>query len=181
MYTTEPLVDGEVHGTLFVNGEDRGPYMGSFDWRAVYLGTFEPGEELEVLIKPDASFYLMYNTYFAYEDQGSLAQACSEINARSENSGFEKVENSHLRWSGTVTEESPVLLLTIPHDKGWSAEVDGEPVEILTALDTLIALELTRGEHSVELRFTPPGLYAGLGISLGALLIFVILIKKKKI
>jgi len=181
MYTTEPLVEGEVHGTLFVNGEDRGPYMGSFDWRAVYLGTFEPGEELEVLIRPDASFYLMYNTYFAYEAQEALAQVCVDINSRSENAVLEKVKNSNLRWSGTVTEANPVLLFTIPHDRGWRAEVDGESAEILTALDTLIALELTPGEHSVELRFTPPGLYAGLVISLAAMLIFVILLRNKKI
>ena len=179
MYTTEPLVEGEVRGTLFVNGEDRGPYMGSFDWRAVYLGCFEPGEEIEVVIRPDAQFYLLYNTYFAYEDQQALAQVCDEIRTRTEPATFEKLRNSQLRWQGTVGEENTVLLLTVPDDKGWRAEVDGKAAEILTALDTLIAIELEAGEHTVELRFTPPGLYAGLGITLAALLIFAVLAKKK--
>ena len=181
VYTTEPLVEGAVHGTLFVNGEDKGPYMGSFDWRAVYLGTFEPGEQIEVIIKPDSSFYLLYNTYFAYEDQAALAEACAEINSRSKDASLEKIKNSHLRWEGAVSEENRVLLFTVPHDKGWRAEVDGQPAEIVTALDTLIALELEPGEHIVELRFTPPGLHAGLAISASALLLFILLIKRKKI
>ena len=111
----------------------------------------------------------------------SLAEACAEINSRSKDASLEKIKNSHLRWEGAVSEENRVLLFTVPHDKGWRAEVDGQPAEIVTALDTLIALELEPGEHIVELRFTPPGLYAGLAISASALLLFILLIKRKRI
>lgn len=181
IYTDMPHVEAEVAAELSVNGKDMGSYLGSSDWRAVYLGTFEPGDKLEVMIKPQATFFLQNDTYFAYENQQALAQVCAQINTRSENAQIEKIKNSYLRWTGTVTEESPVLLFTVPHDKGWRAEVDGEPAEILTVLDTLIALELAPGEHVVELRFTTPGLYAGLTISACALVVFIVLMIKKKI
>lgn len=181
VYTSMPYVEADVSGRIFLNGVDKGAYMGSFDWQAVYLGTFMPGDEIEFVIKPNSHFYLQNNTYFAYEDQTALAEACAEINSRSKDASLEKIKNSHLRWEGAVSEENRVLLFTVPHDKGWRAEVDGQPAEIVTALDTLIALELEPGEHIVELRFTPPGLYAGLAISASALLLFILLIKRKKI
>lgn len=178
MYTAEPIVEGEVKAELVLNGENLGPYMGSFDWRAVYLGTFSTGERVEVFLYPTAEYFLQYGTYFAYEDCAALEYACSEIKSRAEDAQLEKLSSSRLHWSGSA-DESGLLLFTVPDDKGWKATVDGEAAEIIRVFDTLIALELAPGEHIVELRFTPPGFVAGASVSLLAALIFVLLQKKK--
>lgn len=49
------------------------------------------------------------------------------------------------------------------YDAGWSATVNGEPVEILNICG-LMAVPLQAGENRVEFRYTPPGL--GLGLAL---------------
>lgn len=71
--------------------------------------------------------------------------------------------------------EGGVLLLTIPHDRGWTAEVDGKPQAVLTINDSLMALELEAGEHTVEMSFLPYGFRDGATITLIALAILLII------
>ena len=52
---------------------------------------------------------------------------------------------------------------------GWSASVDGVPAPLLTANTLMRAVPVPPGAHSVALTFTPPGLLAGLALSLAGL------------
>lgn len=174
MYTTMPYVEGEVKAELCVNGESLGPYMGSYDWRAVYLGTFRPGEELEIVLRPSQDYFLINESYFYYEDTDTLAACCNEIKSFSEGCRLTKHSDSHLTWEGKVSEDKPILLLTVPNDRGWKLTVDGEESPILTALDLLIAVELEPGEHRLELKYSVPGLGAGIAVSAAALAVFAL-------
>lgn len=180
MYTSEPIVAGEIMAELFVNGQSLGNYMGSYHWRSVCLGSFEKGERVEVELRPLAGFFLQYDTYFYYEDGAALDAACEEILRRADGSSFEKLSDAHLLWQGSIGEDNQLLMLTVPLDKGWRATVDGEEAELSRALDCMIAIELAPGEHIVELRFTPPGLYAGALISLAAIAIFLAWLYREK-
>ncbi len=72
------------------------------------------------------------------------------------------------RVSLTVTADSPrQLLTTVPAEDGWTAYVDGKRTEHGVWLDTFLAVPLSAGEHTVELRYTAPGLVPG--AALGAL------------
>jgi hypothetical protein len=48
---------------------------------------------------------------------------------------------------------------------GWSATLDGAPVEILRANGIFRAVKVAGGRHTVELRYWPPGLTAGLTLA----------------
>ncbi len=63
-----------------------------------------------------------------------------------------------------------VLFTSIPCDAGWSAWVDGQKAATASVGDAFLAVPLAAGEHTVTLRFRPPGLAAGAGISVGTLL-----------
>ena len=71
--------------------------------------------------------------------------------------------------------EAGLLLLTIPYDRGWTAEVGGKPQTILTVNDSLMALELEAGEHTVEMSFLPYGFRDGAAITLIALAILLMI------
>ncbi len=58
------------------------------------------------------------------------------------------------------------LVLPVSYDKGWLAEVDGELVAPVRAEYTRMAVPVPAGRSSVELRYVPPGLLPGLGLSL---------------
>ncbi|MHC5247187.1 YfhO family protein [Enterococcus sp. LJL90] len=86
--------------------------------------------------------------------------------------------------TGTVDVDSDqVLFTTIPYDKGWTAYINGEKVEIPLFKEAFLTLPLTAGENQIELVFFPQGLKLGLGLAAVSLLGFggtLFLLKRKK-
>ena len=79
--------------------------------------------------------------------------------------------------SGTVhSEDEGFLVLTVPYDEGWTAEVDGYPVDIDMAFGALSGIPVAEGDHTVRLKYRTPGLDIGLMISAGAGIIVLILL-----
>ena len=62
------------------------------------------------------------------------------------------------------------LLTTVPYDKGWHAEIDGQPAAITPFQNTFIELPLSEGTHEIKLVFRPRGLTLGLVITAGGIL-----------
>lgn len=81
------------------------------------------------------------------------------------------------RVSGTISlEEDRTLVLSIPYQKGWTAYVDGEAVELEKANYMYLGLPLTAGEHTIELHFEIPGVKYALVIMAGAVVLFIMLL-----
>ena len=77
------------------------------------------------------------------------------------------------RIDGTIQlNQRSVLVLQTPFDPGWHAFQDGRAVPVLKADFGLLGVVLNAGEHTVELRYRPPFLYAGAAVSFVSLLIF---------
>lgn len=77
--------------------------------------------------------------------------------------------------SGQIqTDEAGILLLTIPYDKGWNVKVNGQPTETMVIGGALTGVPLEPGTHTIEMKFTPPGLWAGSVISLICLLLYLL-------
>ncbi len=81
------------------------------------------------------------------------------------------------------TPKDVLLGLSIPWSKGWSAEVDGEPAELVKANVMYMALPVSAGDHEITLRYSTPGGRAGLALSAAGILIFIltVLYQKKKL
>ena len=72
------------------------------------------------------------------------------------------------------------LFTSIPYEKGWKVYVDGKKQKTLKIGDEWVGVELDKGEHIVEFKFIPTGLYTGLIISISSITILVIYAKRKK-
>jgi hypothetical protein len=59
--------------------------------------------------------------------------------------------------------------------RGWRAEVDGEPVELRAADHAVVAVAVPDGTHEVALSYDPPGRRFGYGIALVSALALVAL------
>ena len=60
---------------------------------------------------------------------------------------------------GTISsKENCYLYSSIPYDDGWSVYVDGKKAETFEIGGTLLAIELTAGNHQIEYKYTPSGL-----------------------
>jgi uncharacterized membrane protein YfhO len=84
------------------------------------------------------------------------------------------VEDTYVR--GTITaKEDGILYTSIPYYKGFTAYVDGEKVDIVKLFDgALIGLDLTAGEHTIELKYITYGFWPGLLVSIIGISIAVI-------
>ena len=89
-----------------------------------------------------------------------------------------------LLGSFTASREKELVLTTIPYDNGWKITVDGQAVEPIKALGSVIAFYIDgdAGEmHSVELVYSPKTIWVGLTVSLisTGLLALLILFRKR--
>ncbi len=100
---------------------------------------------------------------------------------------FQITEYTENSFNGTFTtsREHELVLTTIPYDKGWSVRVDGEEVESIKALGSLVSFYIDgdAGEvHTVELLYRPNTFVIGLTVSLISIgVLFLIIVLEKPI
>ena len=67
-------------------------------------------------------------------------------------------------------DQDGVFVTSIPYEAGWTLKVDGRTREINELVGgAWISTSLPAGEHQIELTFRPPGLIAGLLITLACI------------
>ena len=62
--------------------------------------------------------------------------------------------------------QNGIVLFQMPFDAGWHAFSDGRAIPTLKVNGGLLGVALKDGEHRIELRYQPPLLYAGAGVTL---------------
>lgn len=80
--------------------------------------------------------------------------------------GIQLQEFSDNSLEGTVTAfEDGVCYFSIPQEKGWTAYVDGERVETKTVGNAMLAVPVSKGTHTIKLKYIPQGAVAGAAAS----------------
>lgn len=99
---------------------------------------------------------------------------------RADNDAIKRVLTERLKQNMTVTEwtdttvkgtvnitdDSNVMMTTIPYSNGWTVEVDGKKVMTKKSWDSLMSFPITSGKHKIEMHFFPQGLVVGTILSL---------------
>ena len=78
--------------------------------------------------------------------------------------------------------EDNLVFFSIPFEKGWSATVNGKPVEIIKANVGFMAIKCNKGHNDIRFNYFTPGLREGAIVSLIGVfgfIIYVILFRKK--
>lgn len=91
-----------------------------------------------------------------------------------------KFSQTHIEGTVNIEGSDDVLMTTIPYSEGWSVSIDGEPVVAETALNSLLAVPISKGEHQVTFTYKTPYLLAGAAVSSVSALSLIYLSKKKK-
>ncbi len=106
----------------------------------------------------------MDKVYVYYEDGEMLSDYATEINSQKVEVTSEKDDKVTISCTNEKDETS-WLLLTIPYDGGWKITIDGVRTEADTALGNLMLIAVEPGEHVIDLKFVPQGLYEGLAVT----------------
>ncbi len=145
------------------------------------LGVLKEGDEVTLDAEPNSENANGTCHFWVYRiDDKAFDKAYGKLC----DDGMLKVtEKSDTYIKGTVkTQEDEILYTSISYDKGWKAYVDGVEVKPYSLCDALICLETGEGTHTVEFKYSPPGLKTGLAISCGTLgLIALYFIIKKAV
>ncbi|MBR5514089.1 MAG: YfhO family protein [Ruminococcus sp.] len=101
----------------------------------------------------------------------------------------EKQENcaDSFKWDSygfeaEISLDKPELVFfSVPYSKGWSAEVNGKPVDVERVSYGFMAVKAEQGENVITFSYRTPGLFEGSIISIGSavlLLAFVLICRK---
>lgn len=82
--------------------------------------------------------------------------------------------DSSMEGDITVTQKG-LFYTSIPYEEGWTANVDGKNVEITPVGGSLIAFELSEGEHHIKLTYYPKGFALGCLVTFVSIACFVAL------
>ncbi|MBO6138097.1 MAG: YfhO family protein [Lachnospiraceae bacterium] len=164
--------------TLYRYDTDMGPYFGIYRWNIVNFETHTEGDTYEVKLRPNGMGMDIANAYFYYEDRNAVRAFSADITAAP--SRLEKMTSSHLKGEISIDSEDKYAVLSIPYDKGWNVLVDGKRAETVPAAGMLLSFAPGTGEHEIDMRYIPKGMYAGNILSIVAFLILCFLAVKRK-
>jgi uncharacterized membrane protein YfhO len=87
---------------------------------------------------------------------------------------LENVKVTEGKVSGTVeTKQKGILTTSIPFSSGWTVKVNGEKTDPITVNKAFIGVPLEKGAYQIEMTYTTPYFYLGLGISIASLLLLI--------
>lgn len=168
-----PTIDGNLYlyvkssdlKTITVNSEKVSDITQSMeDAYILDLGYHNKGDE--VLVSLDASKMESESTsfdFYCYTADDTVVK--NMYNSLAGNSlNVESYSDTTIK--GTVNaKENCCLYSSIPYDDGWSVYVDGKKAETFEIGGTLLAIELTPGQHKIEYKYFPVGFLYGIIIS----------------
>lgn len=172
---------------LYVNGEYVQNTCQRFLLNAVYLGEFKAGDVIEIELrhvsKNKSEHSKEHVVYVSQLSEAAYRDVCSRLSAGSETN----LNINGNKISGRYTaDHDSLVMLTIPYADGWTVKVDGEKAECKEVSGTFIGLELTAGEHQIEMEFHTPSQKLANVVSLAGVAGFALwcaaemLISKKK-
>lgn len=177
LYFTAPALQ---EADLIINEWDnRGQYFSRYSWDVTDIGGYQPGDIVSVRLSLTGDALTIGNAYFYYENKKALINWYQQSQINRWNP--EKISSSHLKGSVTMTEDNPYLMFSIPYEKDWKVEIDGKKADTFAVVDALMAVEIEPGEHFVEIKYVPRGLYIGVFITLISIFGTIVLIIPKSL
>lgn len=158
-----------------VNGVSEGKYFEGDDNNMKMLGEFQSGEEVTVVLTLTKNDLYFRQAEFAVVNEEAVKYALNMLHEQNEGTVCTKPASTSVKTE-VVCDKDKVLLTTIPVEKGWKIYVDGKETEYVEAVEALIAVPLSAGRHTVEMKFTTAGYPAALIITAAGIIIFAGLI-----
>lgn len=89
-------------------------------------------------------------------------------------SNFEVTQYGNGYLYGKVNaEKSGILQFSTRYHKGWKVYVDGEQVDTLKSNKYFLAIEVKKGEHTIELKYSNPYIRTGIIVTILGIILFI--------
>lgn len=111
------------------------------------------------------------------ENKENFNAQCAALNRTAADTFF--YDDTVLTLSYTDT-EAGMVFLSIPYSSGFTAYADGKEIAIEVVDGGLMAVSVPAGTEKLELVYREPGLVAGVVCSMVGVVLFIIIIRKRK-
>ena len=172
MYTylaskTNKKVNIMLNGNNIIDITNQNDYF----YNILELGTFEPNTPQQLTIELLDDTIKLENIEFYTLNIEKLEEITNKLNK--EELTIEKSTGNYIKAKIKVEENNKILYTSIPYDKGFEIKVNNKKTTPIKIFDTLIGLELDKGEYEIELKYTPRGLKLGTIMSIFGLVIYI--------
>ena len=191
-FVNDLYYEGGVVCEVWADGSLMQTIGGRGSCNQVYLGWGHAGQSVQVTIKPLAEqpYELRFedgtvaNAQSAFWDvpAAELVQA-GTVNlqtlqdqlSRIDSAGFALTTYENGRIAATFNAaQDETLVISQPYEDGWTATVNGKPVEVQAAYDGLMGIPVQTGDNVVELRYLTPGLIPGTVVGIASVTLFAV-------
>lgn len=161
---------------IYVNGKSLGEKFTQYPqyyWNngVLDLGLFKD-EKVEVEIQIERGTMDITQNLVYGLDVDSFQTRLKQL----KNQSFQVTSYDSRSVVGTIQVNQPgMMFLSIPYDKGWIVTVDGKNQKPVKLNDAFLGIELSQGQHNIQLKYTSPGFMIGAFISLISVILTVIL------
>lgn len=154
--------EGMAQEIWFMNNKHH-LYGGKDDW-AVNIG-YSDKERHTIALQFSSPGVYSFDSFGVFAQDVSAVERDIETLVSNGASDILELENGY-SCTATADQTGEYLFFRIPYAAGWTASIDGEPVEVMNANVGFIAVELPEGAHRVELHYETPNLRVGAVLSL---------------
>ncbi|MCR5508317.1 MAG: YfhO family protein [Lachnospiraceae bacterium] len=172
-FTADELQDVRI----VVNGLEKQPYFTSYGWSIRELGHYPEGEKVSVLLYPEQDKITLNGYEFYHENKEAIEEWYKA--ATRDNTELNKITSSHLTGKAEAGEDK-LLVFSFPYNNAWNVYVDGVRAGNKSVMNGLLAVDISKGSHSIELKYMPKGFKAGLPVSILCLIILASLLLMKQ-
>ena len=191
-FVNDLYYEGGVVCELRVDGSLVQTIGGRGSCNQVYLGWGRAGQSTQVTIKPLAEqpYELRFEDGTATNAQSAFwdvpaaelvqagtvnLQTLQDQLSRIDSAGFALTTYENGRIAATFNAaQDETLVISQPYEDGWTATVNGKPVEVQAAYDGLMGIPVQTGDNVVELRYLTPGLIPGMVVGIASVTLFAV-------
>jgi uncharacterized membrane protein YfhO len=168
IYVNDVMINPNTNETDYFTGDT---------WSIINIGTFKNDDKITVRIEfSGGKLYISAESpyYFYYIDYAKMNAAFEELYVASMD--IKEYGNDYVKGEIYLPAGQELIFTTIPYDEGWKVYIDGKQVETVKALDSLLAIPSTAGDHTIEFVYRPDcAVYGGL-ISVVGIVAFALIV-----
>lgn len=143
----------------------------------LYLGNLMAGERLTLSNGDEEDDTPEISVDIYKMDDGVLREAIDKLSAN--HLTQVKYDSTHVEGS-IAMEQAGRLVLSVPYEKGWKVEINGERVQPELFGNALMAFDLEPGDYTISMTYTPYGECVGMVVSIVSILLFTALMLRER-
>lgn len=191
LYLDDVYYEGGIACSLSVDGAEVQTIGRRGSCNIVYAGTVSAGQTVTVKLTPANTAQVAYHNdgstttvdealYQPSAEEVVKAQVLDVSSlqnqlSRIDSDGFALSAYENGRIAATFTaDRDETLVISQPYEDGWTATVNGQPVELQAAYDGLMGIPVQTGDNVVELRYLTPGLIPGAVVGIASVTLFAV-------